>query len=470
MNLAENLKKIRKENNLSQEQLAEKLSVSRQSVSKWESGQAYPEMDKVLQLCKLFNVSVDDLLNQDVSELNNNKAVKSNINKFIEDFLNCITKVIDLFSNLTFKEKVKCIFEQVVLIVIFLLASRIILSLFQPLITHIFSFLPERAYIFVFHIIEDIATICLCILSIAVISHIFKVRYLDYYVIVDRNHVLNDEVNKDNKETKADNNTSEISEITRKQKIIIRDPKHTMYNFISCILKCVIFLIKLIMILIGMFVCAAFVFFISCLVLSFAIIKTGLLFIGVILLLLGINALLCQIIVTIFNFVTNRKNVVKRICIVFISSLILIGIGIGLIVLSLPKFNYYDIDSDKYIKTSQEFDIDKNTVFADSCEWSYNYGTVNYIEDERNNILIEVNHSKHQKIEIEKYNNYIYIHNTGMQNIDFKSLRDFIDGINNYKIINFDSYNKYKVNIYGNKENLELMKNRANNYCNGLDE
>ena len=85
MNLSENLKKIRKENNLSQEQLAEKLSVSRQSVSKWESGQAYPEMDKVLQLCKLFNVSVDDLLNQDVSELNNNKTAKTNINKFIED-------------------------------------------------------------------------------------------------------------------------------------------------------------------------------------------------------------------------------------------------------------------------------------------------------------------------------------------------------------------------------------------------
>ena len=137
--------------------------------------------------------------------------------------------------------------------------------------------------------------------------------------------------------------------------------------------------------------------------------------------------------------------------------------------MSLPKFNYYNIDNDKYIKTSQEFSIDKNTVFTDSCEWSYNYGTVNYIEDERKNILIEVSHNKHQKIEIEKYNNYIYISNTGMQNIDFKVIRDFINEINNYKIINFDSYNKYKVNIYGNKENLELMKNRANNYCNGLD-
>ena len=47
MKLSNNLKNIRKENNLSQEQLAEKLGVSRQAVSKWESGQSYPEMDKV---------------------------------------------------------------------------------------------------------------------------------------------------------------------------------------------------------------------------------------------------------------------------------------------------------------------------------------------------------------------------------------------------------------------------------------
>lgn len=465
MNLAENLKKIRKENNLSQEQLAEKLSISRQSVSKWESGQAYPEMDKVLQLCKLFNVSVDDLLNQDVSELNNSKAVKTNINKFIEDFLNYITKVIDLFSNLTFKEKVKCIFEQVIIIIIFYLASRIILSLFQPLITHIFSFLPENTYIFVFNIIKDIATICLCILFIGVMCHIFKVRYLNYYVIVDKNLLDDDNI----KETNVDNVINDTFKEIERQKIIIRDPKHTMYNFISSILKCVIFLIKLIMISVGLFVCIVFVFFVSCLVVSFAIIKTGLLFIGLLLLLLGINILLGQIIIAIFNFVTNRKNAVKRICIIFISSLILIGIGIGFIALSLSKFDYYNIDTDKYMKTSQEFDTDKNTVFVDLCEWSYNYGTVNYIEDERNNILIEVNHNKYQKIEIEKYNNYIYINNTGMQNIDFKVIRDFINEINNYKIINFDSYNKYKVNIYGNKENLELIKNRANNYCNCLN-
>ena len=67
MNFKDNLKKIRKDNNLSQEELAEKLNVTRQSVSKWESGIAYPEMDKVIQICKMFNLNIDDLLNKDIT-------------------------------------------------------------------------------------------------------------------------------------------------------------------------------------------------------------------------------------------------------------------------------------------------------------------------------------------------------------------------------------------------------------------
>jgi len=47
---------------MSQEQLAETLEVSRQSVSKWEMDQALPQLDKVLQLCKLFKISTDQLL------------------------------------------------------------------------------------------------------------------------------------------------------------------------------------------------------------------------------------------------------------------------------------------------------------------------------------------------------------------------------------------------------------------------
>ena len=69
MSLGENLQFLRKKDNITQEQLAEQLEVSRQSVSKWESDTAYPEMDKILQICDLFHVDMDNLVRKDVSLL-----------------------------------------------------------------------------------------------------------------------------------------------------------------------------------------------------------------------------------------------------------------------------------------------------------------------------------------------------------------------------------------------------------------
>ncbi len=67
MSLAENLQFLRKQKNITQEQLAEQLEVSRQSVSKWESAQSYPEMEKLLQICSMFHCSMDALTQGDVS-------------------------------------------------------------------------------------------------------------------------------------------------------------------------------------------------------------------------------------------------------------------------------------------------------------------------------------------------------------------------------------------------------------------
>lgn len=62
MSFGENLQNIRKNNQLSQEGLAEILGVSRQAVSKWELGDGYPEVDKLLLLSKKLNISLDSLL------------------------------------------------------------------------------------------------------------------------------------------------------------------------------------------------------------------------------------------------------------------------------------------------------------------------------------------------------------------------------------------------------------------------
>ena len=68
MTLGEKLSKLRKESNYTQEQLADILGVSRQSISKWESDIAYPETDKLIALGKLFECSMDYLLKEEIIE------------------------------------------------------------------------------------------------------------------------------------------------------------------------------------------------------------------------------------------------------------------------------------------------------------------------------------------------------------------------------------------------------------------
>lgn len=69
MILADKIISLRKQFGMSQEQLAEKLNVSRQSVSKWESAQAIPDTNKIIQLSQFFGVSIDYLLRDDLEEL-----------------------------------------------------------------------------------------------------------------------------------------------------------------------------------------------------------------------------------------------------------------------------------------------------------------------------------------------------------------------------------------------------------------
>ena len=75
MSFAENLKQLRKDKQLSQEELAEILDVSRQAVSKWEQGIGYPEVEKLLLLSNKLNVSLDYLMATEISQQTaNNKG------------------------------------------------------------------------------------------------------------------------------------------------------------------------------------------------------------------------------------------------------------------------------------------------------------------------------------------------------------------------------------------------------------
>ena len=182
MNLSENLKVIRKENNLSQEQLAEKLGVSRQAVSKWESCQSYPEMDKMTLICKLFNYNIDDLMNKNIMDINENKKTK--INKSFSRLFNIIIKM-------RCRDILKCLLENLFMCII----AFAIFELLSAVLGHIFAttlgFLSHYAFGIIKNITEILLTIIYITITVVILWYRFKTRYLDRYEVenVDKKNI-----------------------------------------------------------------------------------------------------------------------------------------------------------------------------------------------------------------------------------------------------------------------------------------
>ena len=68
MKLGEKIQKLRKQNEFSQEELAEKVTVTRQTISKWELNQSEPDLDFIAQLSNIFNVSADYLIKEELTK------------------------------------------------------------------------------------------------------------------------------------------------------------------------------------------------------------------------------------------------------------------------------------------------------------------------------------------------------------------------------------------------------------------
>ena len=104
MKFGENLYNLRKKQKISQEKLAEKIGVSRQSVSKWENGTAYPEMNRIFELCKIFHCKLNDLVNDNILDFDSlDEEVKMSVVKFNKEKqkkLKIVSKTISICSRI----------------------------------------------------------------------------------------------------------------------------------------------------------------------------------------------------------------------------------------------------------------------------------------------------------------------------------------------------------------------------------
>ena len=104
MKFGDNLKKIRILKKLSQEDLAEKVNVSRQSISKWETGDAYPTMNNLLELCKIFHCKINDLVNDNILDMDSlGDEVKTKVvslKKEKQKKMKVLSKIISIISKI----------------------------------------------------------------------------------------------------------------------------------------------------------------------------------------------------------------------------------------------------------------------------------------------------------------------------------------------------------------------------------
>ena len=453
MNFASNLQKLRKRENMSQEALAEKLDVTRQSVSKWESGASYPEMDKLISICKIFNVDMDTLVNGDVlDEKKQDKETTINTKDLLDKFNTLMKKIVCLFESMSFKEIIEFLVT-VFLLIIIILIGTIPKDIIENLIGD--GLLYDIAYVgptldTIFCLIVDILY---SVFSIVIFIYVLKIKYLDRIKIKEET----------NKEIVVKEKEKRVEEV---EKVIIKDNNNSLTRTLA---KIIIYIIKffVVLFLFAPLICIV----VLAVMLGFEVlfVMKGLPLIGILLWTIAglIISVLCFEVP--LNFVINHKNNYKRVMITLLISLIIIIIGS--IIFAFEFFSLTYVDSlPKNVKTKEITETlpmsnDLNTV-------GYYHNDIKYVVDDSLTDKIEVTVTYYDylvdyNIEVELHNDSLLVYMDSPKEFSFKDALDEIsDDIKDGKIYNYDRLNEYKVTIKTSSNNIDIIKNNNESYFN----
>ena len=454
MKFSEKLQYLRKSNNMSQEKLADMLDVSRQSVSKWESGQTYPEMDKLISMCSIFKCTLDDLTNDEITEININKKNKNVMSNFIDEALEIIRNSVDMFKNMSFKSIITCIIE-LLFVVLILVLFNLPVNYIYNLGNEIFMNFGIKAGSILSSIWRFILQVSYLILAIIIFIYIYKIKFLDKY-----------SYNKEPKKVTTNN----LDENDLKTKNTIYEKRDNSYAIFNVLGKLAIWSIKFIILFISIpFIIAMFILTAS-FIIGIVFLFNKILYFGPVLMVIACIILDYLILELIFNFMFNREINKKKIFIFFISSIITLGVGFGISVIEVANTKFIDNipNNVKEKVITKEYMMNDNLFLIN--DW---YSNIEYIVDETLNDKI--------KIEITYYNDYSDVilsdidENTGgltihrynkYKTINNKMINLILDNLKNKTIYNYENLYSVNVKIYTSNKNIDIMNKNQENYNN----
>lgn len=451
MKFGDKLIALRKKKGMSQEDLAEKLNVSRQSVSKWESNNTYPETDKIVQICSIFDCSMDDLINDKITDISKVERTTKKKENIIDSFLGFITKTVNLFASMKFIDVIKCLIEIIIICLILISFDALIINLLTAIIVNFFHFLPHHIYTIIYNIIWSLLCLVCFIISLIIIIHIFKIRYLDYFDLKDK--ILPENIPNVGEEKNA-------KDMTFKPKIIIRDPNHEPFAFLTILSKFILNICKflafwLILGLIALLFASAVT-----LVVAIPLAIYSSIIAGIALTIFSICGFTVVLIYLLLFFCLNKKINLKFTFLVSIILFLIAIFGTGSAIISLK--DYKIINKNNYIEKAQ---YQEKILYKDKLFFDLSYDTKYLIDDTINNDEIIVS------FDYDKAINKIYLYNTEyyqMPNIEIhrhssstinlkKVYNQFINDLKNKTIRNYPNQDIENITITANTTTINKL-------------
>lgn len=453
MKFGENLQKLRKERGISQEQLAEQLGVTRQSVSKWESGASYPEMDKIVAICNIFHCDMDVLINKDITEERDKKDASKVVKVGFKNIADYIKKTIYLFEHQSFKDIIKMI-AQVMIIICVILCFSIPFMLFKEMVVSLFYTGDNWFSIFFSRFWNFIFNASYGILAIATFLYIFKVKFLDGEEIVI------EEVN-ESLDTIDDDNSQDTVKDNKKKKVI-KVKRTEGFSLLDLLSKAITLCLKVFLLFLLIPAIIGVIMLIIAFVLLVILFFRGVFLVGPLFIALGITVFCLIVIELILDFIFNLRFSRRRVIITIISSVVVSAVGLGLSIWYFLNLNVVNDVPNNFKQETQEEVYMMNDELLIQYGWNY----IKFVEDESmtNQVRVRIDYyPDYTAAELEKEDNEIFINYDTINSIRINEVTDsIINNLKKNKLYTYDKLGTVSMTITSSKNNIEKLKENYN--------